>query len=105
MRHPLTLLATGTALMAGLASAEIEGELHAGWNSEYVWRGIDQGGGSMVEAGIDFGMGLGNGFAANAGIWYASVNGGAGAFDEVNYYGGVSKDLDLGFPSYDHARQ
>ncbi|NNC88496.1 MAG: hypothetical protein HKN82_08580 [Akkermansiaceae bacterium] len=92
----MTLLATGAAVMAGLASAEIEGELHAGWNSEYIFRGADQGGDSMTEAGIDFGTDLGQGFGLNAGIWYASVNGKVNAFDEVDYYGGINKDLDLG---------
>lgn len=90
-------MATGAGLiMAGLVSAEIEGELHAGWNTEYIWRGIDQGGSNMIEAGIDAGMPLGDtGFSASAGIWYASVNGDGGG-DEVDYYGGISRDFALG---------
>lgn len=50
----------------------------------------------MIEAGLDIGTELDGGWALTAGVWYATVNGTSGDFDEVDYYGGVSKGFELG---------
>lgn len=94
-------LAAASALVAGNASAEIEGELHAGYNSQYLFRGIDRGT-DMIEAGADISTSW-NGIDLSAGVWYASIQdgnfGNAGpiqlpdSYDEVDLYGEVSKDF------------
>ena len=88
----------------GICQAEVEGDVHVGINNEYIWRGADQGGGSMAEAGIDLSTQYA-GLDLSAGIWYASVHG-AGTFDEVDYYASVGKDLgfanvEVGYIYYD----
>jgi hypothetical protein len=95
-------LAAASALVAGNASAEgITGELHAGYNSQYIFRGIDLGT-DMVEAGADISTSW-NGIDLSAGAWYASIQdgnfGNAGplqvpdSYDEIDLYGEVSKDF------------
>ena len=94
-------LAAASALAAGYASAEIEGEVHLGYNTQYIFRGIDLGE-DMVEAGADVST-IWNGFGLSAGLWYASIqNGNFGNFgliqlpdqySELDLYGEVSKDL------------
>ncbi|MDA0767027.1 MAG: hypothetical protein O3A92_09415 [Verrucomicrobia bacterium] len=86
--------------MFGAAQAEIEGSVHVGLNSEYIWRGIDQSGGntsdSMTEAGIDLSLGALAGWDFEAGIWYASGNGNTGFADEVDYYASASRAFGCG---------
>jgi hypothetical protein len=94
-------LAAASALAAGYASAEIEGQVHIGYNSQYIFRGVDLGE-DMVEAGADVST-TWNGFGLSAGLWYASIQGGNFAnfgpvqlpdqSSELDLYGGVSKDL------------
>jgi len=100
-------LAAASALVAGNASAgtsapapvtasapesSISYELHAGYSSEYLFRGLDLGN-SLVETGIDvageaFGLGL------SAGAWYGSFDTRPSYdIDELDLYAEVSKDL------------
>jgi hypothetical protein len=95
-------LAAASALVAGNASAEgITGELHAGYNSQYIFRGVDLGS-DMVEVGGDVSTSW-NGLDLKAGFWYASIQdgnfGNAGpvqlpdSYDELDLYTEVSKDF------------
>jgi uncharacterized protein (TIGR02001 family) len=89
-------LAAASALVAGNAQAEVEYELHTGYSSEYVFRGVDQGD-HLVEVGVDAAYEW-NGLSLSAGVW-------ASAYDnarvittnqidsETDIYGQVSKDL------------
>jgi uncharacterized protein (TIGR02001 family) len=86
-------LAAASALVAGNASAEVEYEVHTGYTSEYIFRGVDLGD-DLAEFGVDAATEM-NGWGLSAGIW-------ATAFDspapddinsEVDMYAGVSKDL------------
>ncbi|BCU76308.1 hypothetical protein llg_10230 [Luteolibacter sp. LG18] len=100
-RKTIGALAAASALIAGHASAEVEGNIHIGYNSDYIFRGSDQGDG-MAEAGADVSteyMGLK--FAG--GLWYASIEnsdlfnlGPVGIpdhYSELDVYGSVSKDF------------
>lgn len=89
----ISAIATATALVAGTASAEIESTIHAGYSSEYLFRGAILGQ-DMVETGVAastevYGLGL------SAGAWYASFEKGAADtdFDELDLFAEVSKDL------------
>jgi hypothetical protein len=92
-------LAAASALVAGNASAEVEYELHTGYTSEYLFRGLNLGQ-DLVEVGADVATEW-NGLGLSAGAWYASFNaptGFPGAFnnadaDELDIYAEVSKDL------------
>lgn len=88
-------LAAASALVAGNASAEVEYEIHTGYSSEYLFRGLDLGD-DLLEVGLDAATEV-NGFGLSAGMW-------AGAFDasaatgndtdnEVDFYVEGSKDL------------
>lgn len=66
-------LAAASALVAGNAMAEIEGEIHVGYNNMYEFRFVDLGQ-DMVEAGVDLSLGEVSGFSFAAGAWYASTN-------------------------------
>lgn len=88
----------------GICQAEVEGEVHVGLSNEYVWRGIDQGGGSMAEAGLNLSTDWA-GWDFGAGIWYASVHG-SDSFDEVDYFASVGKswgamNFEVGYIYYD----
>jgi hypothetical protein len=92
-------LAAATALVAGNASAEVEYELHTGYSSMYLFRGLDLGD-DLIEVGVDAATEV-NGFGLSAGAWYGSFDAptGFGApfgnmdADELDIYGEVSKDL------------
>jgi hypothetical protein len=85
-------LVVASAFAAGNASAEIESEIHAGYTSEYIFRGLNLGQ-DLVEAGVNVATEY-NGFGLSAGAWYGSFNDSTGAsFDELDLYGEVSKDL------------
>lgn len=88
-------LAAASALVAGNASAEVEYEIHVGYSTEYIFRGLDLGD-DMVEAGVDMATEW-NGLGLSAGAWYASWEQGAVDSDELDLYAEVSKDL--GFAS------
>ena len=92
-------LAAASALVAGTAQAEVEYEIHAGYSTEYLFRGISFGD-DLIETGIDvsteaYGLNL------SAGIWYANYQADASLFgtgsdfnvNEIDLYTEVSKDL------------
>lgn len=89
-------LAAASALVAGNANAEVEYELHTGYSSEYIFRGVNLGD-DLIETGANvateaYGLGL------KAGVWYANyqlqdnVDGDHNA-NEVDLYVEVSKDF------------
>jgi uncharacterized protein (TIGR02001 family) len=89
-------LAAASALAAGKAQAEVEYELHAGYTSEYIWRGIDLGNG-LGEVGLDASYET-NGLTLSAGVWATSFNRNASTgnddrLSETDLYAEVSKDL------------
>ncbi len=97
-------LAAASALVAGNASAEVEYELHTGYTSEYLFRGLNLGQ-DLVEVGFDVATEW-NGLGLSAGAWYGSfdgtvdLNNGVGPvrplttdLDELDIYAEVSKDL------------
>jgi hypothetical protein len=99
-------LAAASALVAGYASAEIEGEVHVGYSNIYEFRFVDLGS-DLIEAGAD--VSYDAGFAAlSAGAWYGSVNDSqtvGNSFNELDLYAAVSKevgpiDLELGYIYY-----
>lgn len=88
-------LAAASALVAGYASAEIEGEVHVGYSSQYEFRFVDLGS-DLIEAGVDLSYELSEGLGVSAGAWYGSVNDSQTAgssFNELDLYGAVSKEL------------
>jgi hypothetical protein len=104
-------LAAASALVAGNALAGtsapvsapasapesgIEYELHAGYSSEYLFRGLNLGQ-DLVEAGFDIASEW-NGIGLSAGAWYGSYDvsfdrGHEYDIDELDLYAEVSKDL------------
>lgn len=94
----LSLATLGTS-QASFIEGELSGAVSVGANTEYIFRGIDQGGGAMAEAGLNWGGISFFGFDYNSSLWYASVgNDGSsgpfrGSFDELDYQSGLSRDL------------
>lgn len=84
-------IAAASALVAGNVSAEVEYELHTGYTSEYVWRGIDLGD-DLIEAGVDV-AGEWNNVGLSAGAWYGSFQNADISVDELDIYGEASYDL------------
>ena len=96
-------LAAASALVAGNASAEVEYEIHAGYTSEYLFRGVILGK-DLAEVGVDVATEW-NGFGLSAGAWYGSFNEEVNIaavgparpldtdFNELDIYAEVSKDL------------
>jgi hypothetical protein len=90
-------LAAASALVAGNAQAEVEYEIHTGYSSEYLFRGLDLGD-DLIEVGVDASTEV-NGFGLSAGAWYGSFDSSASDFgvgvdtDELDLYAEVSKDL------------
>ena len=95
-------LAAASALVAGTAQAEVEYELHTGYTSEYVFRGLDRGD-NLTEVGVDAAYEW-NGLSLSAGIWAAAfeapnrVNNpniptGNQIDNEIDMYAEVSKDF------------
>lgn len=84
-------LAAASALVAGNASAEVEYEIHTGYSTEYIFRGLNFGD-DLVEVGVDVASEW-NGLGLSAGAWYGSWEQGAVDSDELDLYGEVSKDL------------
>jgi hypothetical protein len=88
-------LAAASALVAGNASAEVEYEMHAGYSSEYLWRGIDLGD-NLAEVGLDVATEY-EGWGLSAGMWAAaydaSATTGNQVDNEIDFYGEVSRDL------------
>lgn len=103
-------LAATTMLMGGYATAELEGEISVGYTNMYEFRFVDVGQ-DLVSAGADVAWDFGNGWALSGGAWYGSTSDakpfgrGAGSFDELDLYAGVSKefgsvDVEFGYIFY-----
>jgi len=104
MKKTSTILAIGSGLLLSQAQAEIESEFHVGYNSEYIFRGVDLGD-DAYEYGLDFAGSCDCGFDWSAGIWSISPDGSDGNVDELDIYGAISKDLGfasvaVGFTAY-----
>jgi hypothetical protein len=92
-------LAAASALVAGNASAEVEYELHTGYTSEYLFRGLNLGQ-DLVEVGADVATEW-NGIGLSAGAWWGSFSAPTGFnglvsnanADELDLYAEASKDL------------
>lgn len=65
-------LAAASALVAGNASAEVEYEIHTGYTSEFVFRGVDFGD-DLAEVGLDV-AGKYNEIGLSAGVWATAFN-------------------------------
>ncbi len=93
-------LAAASTLVAGYASAEIEGEVHVGYANMYEFRFVDLGN-DLVSGGVDVATEM-NGFGLSAGAWYASfdapntsfVGNNGGNFDELDLYAAASYSFD-----------
>jgi len=76
-------LAAASALVAGNASAEVEYEIHTGYTSEYIFRGVDLGN-DLAEVGVDV-AGKYNNIALSAGVWATAFDASAApAGDDVS---------------------
>jgi len=102
-------LAAASALVVSTASAGLENEIHTGYSSMYLFRGLDLGD-DLVEAGVDVATEW-NGLGLSAGAWYGSFDSSSivGDADELDIYGEVSKDLGfvtaaVGYIYYHNAR-
>lgn len=85
-------MAAASALVAGNASAiDLEYNLHAGYTSEYVFRGINLGQ-DLIETGASVSTEVG-GLALSGGLWYASFESGNVKRDELDLFAEASKDL------------
>ncbi len=91
-------LAAASALVAGNAQAEVEYQLHAGYSSEYIFRGLKYGD-DLVESGFDVATEVG-GLNLSGGVWYANydfaphvVGNTHHNVNEIDLYAEVSKDL------------
>ena len=87
-------MAAASALVAGYASAEIEGEVHVGYSNMYEFRFVDLGS-DLIEAGADVSYDAGF-VGLSAGAWYGSVNDSqtvGNSFNELDLYAAVSKEL------------
>lgn len=96
--------------MFGVTQAEIEGTVHAGINTEYIFRGVDQtygnGSNSMWESGVTLGTTVGA-WDFGAGVWYGSVHGSDTSFDEIDYLAHATYNTEcwsatLGYIYYDY---
>jgi hypothetical protein len=87
-------LAAASALVAGTASAEVEYEIHTGYSTMYLFRGLDLGD-NLTEFGVDAATEY-NGIGMSAGIW-SGVFGNTGTGNdvdmEVDFYTEASYDL------------
>jgi len=92
MNKTSTILAIGSGLLFSQAQAEIESEFHVGYNSKYVFRGLDLGD-DAYQYGLDFAGSCDCGLDWSAGIWGISPDGEDGAADELDIYASVSKDF------------
>lgn len=100
-------LAAVTALTAGVASAEIEGDVYAGYATDYIFRGVNLAE-DLAEAGANLSTVCPlTGGTITAGLWYGSGNDDNGDFDnQLNTTVGISKEfsgvnLGVGYINYD----
>ncbi len=88
-------LAAASALVAGNANAEVEYELHTGYSSQYVFRGVDLGD-DLFEVGLDAAYEW-NGLSVSAGVWATAFDGAFASGNDIDsendFYGEISKDL------------
>ncbi|RYD48704.1 MAG: hypothetical protein EOP85_03040 [Verrucomicrobiaceae bacterium] len=88
-------LAAASALVAGNANAEVEYEIHTGYSSMYLFRGLDLGD-DLVEVGVDAAAEW-NGLAISGGVWATAFDSSAPTGNqidsEIDLYAEVSKDL------------
>lgn len=91
---------SGSVLFFGIATADIECEIHAGYASQYVWRGTDRGD-DLTEVGIDAATDY-NDISLSAGIWSGTHDANTDLFPgtagdrhstEINLYGEAAKDF------------
>jgi uncharacterized protein (TIGR02001 family) len=75
-------LAAASALVAGTAQAELEYELHTGYSSEYLFRGLDLGD-DLVEVGADVAYGWDN-VKLSGGAWAAAFDAAAPTGNQVD---------------------
>ncbi|MCW1885775.1 hypothetical protein OKA04_13625 [Luteolibacter flavescens] len=97
-------LAAASALVAGNASAEIEGQVQVGYATEYEFRFVDLGS-DLIEAGVDLSYALNENWGLKAGAWYGSTNDNYGSFNELDLYAAVGTsvgpvDIELGYIYY-----
>jgi hypothetical protein len=89
-------LAAASALVAGNAQAEVEYEIHTGYSSEYLFRGVDLGD-HLTEVGVDASSDLGNGLTISGGVWAAAFDSpvatGNQIDNEIDWYAEIGKDL------------
>jgi hypothetical protein len=95
MNKTSTILAIGSGLLLSNVQAEIESEFHVGYNSDYIFRGVELGK-DAYEYGLDFAGSSDSGLDWSAGIWSISPDGEDGNVDEFDIYASVSKDLGIG---------
>ena len=97
MKKTSTIIAITSGLFLGQAQAEIESEFHVGYNSEYIYRGVELGK-DAYEYGLDFAGSCDCGLDWSAGIWSISPDGEGDTnnVDELDIYASVSKDLGIG---------
>jgi uncharacterized protein (TIGR02001 family) len=101
-------LAAVTAFTAGVAQAEIEGDVYAGYSTDYIFRGVNLAE-DLAEAGVNLSTTcpLTQG-TISLGLWYGSGNDQNGTFDnQMNTSIGLTKevgnfDLSIGYINYDH---
>jgi hypothetical protein len=83
------------SFMVGHAGAEIEGQIGAGYNTDYIFRGALYGT-DLVDTSVDVSWEAG-GVAFNAGAWYGSVQKdpliGEVNYDELDLYAEASKEV------------
>jgi uncharacterized protein (TIGR02001 family) len=89
-------LAAASALVAGNASAEVEYQIHTGYSSEYLFRGLDKGD-NLIETGLDV-AGSVNGIGLSAGAWLGDFDNSPALTtnnrdNELDLYGEVNKDF------------
>ena len=89
-------LAAASALVAGNAQAEVEYELHTGYSSMYLFRGLDLGD-NLTEVGLDAAYDW-NGVKISGGVWasafeHSPVNTGNQVDNEVDWYAEIGKDF------------
>ena len=84
---------TSAATTSAASSTGIEYELHTGYSSEYLFRGLNLGD-DLVEVGVDASTEW-NGLGLSAGAWYGSFSSPKDdiSSDELDLYAEVSKDL------------
>lgn len=92
-------MAVASAFAAGNASAvELSYNLHAGYASEYIFRGANLGN-DLIEAGADVNADFGGGFSISGGVWYADFDAPLGfaqadkSATEIDLYTKASYDL------------